>query len=196
MKISNFVRRGLLLSVTAFSLVFASVGASASIVYNIFDAFGTNESISGTITTDGTTGAIGNGAITDWDLLLVKGAESFSLTNSPSNSSLYAGNGVFQASLTELAFDHSLSQIWLVRDGPIGNFWCLEGVSGGCYKNPSSSFISVITQGNLSTINSRTGLFVYGRTGANLPQAVPAPATLALLGIGLAGFGFSRRKKT
>ncbi len=147
----------------------------ATIVYNIFDDFGT-ATISGTITTDGTIGAVGNGNITDWSLSLISGAGIFSLTKSPLNSELYSGNGVLQASVTELAFDHSVNHIFLIRNFPIQNFWCLEGPNSGCFGTPSSSNVSVGGRFNQHVNIGRTGLHVYG--------TVPVPAALPLMAAG------------
>ena len=183
------MQRFFFLSITALSFVLTSVGAFASITYNIFDDFGT-ATISGTITTDGSTGPIGNGKISDWSLLLDDGSLSFTLTNSPVNSELFAGNGVLQATPTTLSFDHSINQIFLVRDFPIQNFWCLEGPSNGCFGNPSSSNISVGGRFNQHINSGRTGLHIYGTVAA------PEPATLALFGLGLAGIGFARQRKS
>lgn len=165
-------------------VLFAS--PSFAIIYNIFDDFST-ATISGTITTDGSIGAIGNGNISDWDLFLDDGTNSFSLTKSPLNSELFSGNGSLQASLTELAFDHSLNQIFLIRDFPIQNFWCLEGPSNGCFGNPSTSNISVGGRFNQHINAGRTGLFVYG-------TAVPEPTTLALMSLGLAIIGYKKHR--
>ena len=61
-------------TITRLLVVLAVVGwvgvaSASSITYDIFDDFVT-ATISGTITTDGTTGAIGNVNILDWDLFL------------------------------------------------------------------------------------------------------------------------------
>lgn len=160
--------------------------AHASVVYKIFDDFGT-ATISGTITTDGTIGAVGNGNISDWNLSLVSGAGTFSLTKSPLNSELFAGNGAFQASATELAFDHSVNHIFLIRDFPIQNFWCLEGPNGGCFGNPSSSNVSVGGRFNQHVNSGRTGLYVYG--------AVPLPAALPLMAAGIGSLALLARRR-
>lgn len=174
---------------SALLFVGSSVGpAQASIVYNIFDNFGT-ATISGTITTDGTIGAVGNTNITDWGLLLNDGTFSFTLTNSPLNSELFAGNGVFQASATELAFDHSVNHIFLIRDFAIQNFWCLEGGAGNCFGNPFSSNISVGGRFNQHINSGRTGLHVYGTS------AVPVPAALPLMAAGIGSLALLARRR-
>ena len=58
---SIYFRFSFLLSITALSITLTSVGAfAAPITYNLFDDFGT-ATLTGTITTDGSIGAIGNG---------------------------------------------------------------------------------------------------------------------------------------
>ena len=187
LRVAGRLFRGSLLAAGCVTIAFTSVGASAApITYQMSDNFGT-ATLSGTITTDGTTGAVGNGNIVDWSILLDDGSVQFSMTKSPLNSELFSGNGVLQATATELAFDHSVNQIFLIRDFPIQNFWCLEGPANGCFGNPSTSNISVGGRFNQHVNTGRTGLHVYGTT-------VPEPGTLALVAMALAGVGAARKK--
>lgn len=182
------VRNRFIPAVIALCLAITSVGAfSAPIVYNIFDDFST-ATISGTITTDGSIGSVGNGNILDWNLLLDDGSTSFLMTKAPLNSELFSGNGAFQASVTELAFDHSINHIFLIRDFPIQNFWCLEGPANGCFGNPSTSNVSVGGRFNQHINAGRTGLHVYGTT------VVSEPATYAIMTLGLIVIGATLRK--
>lgn len=192
MSVSRSVTRRLF-AAAALMLALTPPGAYAvPITYAIVDDFG-SATLSGTITTDGTIGAVGNANILDWSIALEDGTNSAALTRAPLNSELFAGNGVLQATATQLAFDHSVNQIFLISDFAILNFWCLEGPANGCFGQASTSNISIEdgvgpVRDNLFA-NSRTGLHVYGTV------AVPAPPTLVLLGIGfVAMLGAARRR--
>lgn len=180
------VLRGLLMSIT---LLLGAFSVQAATVYHVSDDFGT-ASLSGTITTDGTIGAVSNGNITDWNIVLVSGTTSTSLTKGPLNSELFSDNGNLIASATELSFDHAVNQIFLIRDFPIQNFWCLEGPNNGCFGNPSSSNVSVGGRFNQHINPNRTGLHVYGAVAA-----VPLPAGVVLFLTGLLGAAALKRGK-
>ncbi len=87
----------------ALSAAWATAG---NIIYTVNDPIGQG-SVTGTITTDGTTGTIGSAHITDWNLLLSDGTHTFDLLGPLSgNNSADQGGGLI-ASATLLQFDFS-----------------------------------------------------------------------------------------
>ncbi|MGC2450334.1 MAG: hypothetical protein WA477_21975, partial [Candidatus Sulfotelmatobacter sp.] len=98
----------------------------SSITYNVNVAFGASGSMVGTITTDGTQGALSVGNIIGWNLTLTdSGTNSTTLT--PSNSAFGSGNqntggqpnNNFTATSTSLTMTYSN-----------GGFWSVAGASG------------------------------------------------------------------
>jgi hypothetical protein len=98
----------------------------------------------------------------------ITGSQNASIANAAANCS-FNGTGIATAGSGQLALACTTGDWFVVSD-----------VDG-----------SIISSGN-------NGLNMYGlgNLSANsLPEDVPAPATLALFGLGLAGLGFSRRRK-
>ncbi|MGC2477993.1 MAG: hypothetical protein WA485_26880, partial [Candidatus Sulfotelmatobacter sp.] len=121
---AGFNFRGVFNPSTAYAL--NDVVTYSPITYNVNVSFGASGSMVGTITTDGTIGALNTSNIVSWNLRLADSATN-STTLTPSNSAFSSGNyntggqpnNDFTATSTNLTMNYSN-----------GGFWSVAGASG------------------------------------------------------------------
>lgn len=100
----------------------------------------------------------------------------------------------------------SLFGVTFAGNDPFGEGWALESTGVVCQPfyqlesdNTVESRVGSFCNGALWTQDSSAlGVWAFRDLNGNgepPPNGVPAPSTLLLLGIGLAGFGFARRKR-
>jgi hypothetical protein len=147
----------------------------------------------GTITTDGTTGVLGNDNIIDYSITVSLAGLSRTITKADGTWSIVGS--ALSASATALIFNF---------DAPSGNyayfssagayfptFYCLQATSGGCIdaNGPGEG----VQTYNVSTRTARSGPLQF----AQAQGAVPEPATWAtmMLGFGAIGYGLRRRQQ-
>ncbi len=178
------MRKLLLASAVALALAAAvPANSSASVIFNVNETIGAG-GVTGTITTDGTLGALAPVNLVDWKLTLNDGTATFLLTAATSEVGFALGTALSETA-TQLLFDTTNGGIVLFQNPFIGSgqlWWCLGNPTGGCFGLPGTENLRI--DGAIQMV-SWQGTALIGATDAAVPRsAILLPATLILLGLG------------
>ncbi|MEG3122996.1 PEPxxWA-CTERM sorting domain-containing protein [Sphingomonas sp. GB1N7] len=178
-----------LLAATMIAGAAIALPASAT-TYVISQTIGAG-SVTGTITTDNTIGAIASTNITAFNLILNDGTATFNLTNS--NGAVGIAGSALTATATGLFYNFSAAgtNYALFQAPNLGssiNYFCLQ--TSSCYNPTSTPGAGMRIQGALLN-NSQTGNVQFGAVAA-----VPETATwgMMILGFGMIGAAARSRK--
>ncbi|MCB1689570.1 MAG: PEP-CTERM sorting domain-containing protein [Halioglobus sp.] len=175
----------------------ATLGVAAPITYSIDRTVGSGSAV-GFIQTDGTTGILNLSNIIDWGFTLsspnLAGQSPIDIDFASQAASSVAGTGL-SATATSLVFDFSNtgSRIWFQGSSLFTPWWGLSTVeicpSGGV---PCIGEIIGWAPGNQdpAEVAAHAGRVTF----ASVVSTVPLPTTLALVGAGLVGLGYRRRR--
>jgi PEP-CTERM motif len=175
----------------------AAMPSQANIVYTIDQTSTTPEvsgelsplsdTVTGTITTDGTLGALLPSDIVSWNLQLTDNLRPYGVDLTPTNSGIVpiSGAGLI-ASATGLSFDFSESGALFAIQGTTYGFYsgyqyfCFAATTGAC----------VAGETIVPYYYSIDGVSATGLSGTR-PLNVPEPSTWAMMLLGFAGLSFA-----
>ena len=168
-----------------------SLAAPAAAIDYIVDLSGNGLSATGSISTDGTLGALSESNITAFTFTLDDGFDTFTINED--NADVLFGGGGLVSTLDNLLFNFSNPNAFALFQNPrLGsgrNFICFAGgLCGG-----GSSRIS-ITASNFGAGIPQTGSRIIASVG-EVNGAVPEPATWAMMLLGSAATGFALRSR-
>jgi hypothetical protein len=185
------------LSCLTVALAAAAPASATSFVVN--QTMGATGTVTGTIDTDGTIGALASGNFSAWNLLVTGNGISMTLTNF--NSGLYISGTGPTATATDISFDFSnaVASYLLFQAGGFGSgntYWCNASASGACAQGATAtpeSYLSASFQ-----TEARSGVQVIASSSGTTTAAVPEPSTWAMLiaGFGVTAMAMRRRRPT
>ncbi len=175
-----------------------SVSQALALDYTVNSTIGAG-GVTGTITTDGTFGALTDANVLDWNLVLDNGSAQFTLLGplSGNNSDLLV-YGSFTGTPTDLLLDFSGAgpNALLFQNPFIGssmNWWALEDSLNGMGGYPSSENVVVGSFGPTTVqVEARSGVQSFASIGVGVPDAGGTALLLGLASVALASV--SRRK--
>ena len=178
-----------------FTLLISPLVANAGIIYQVDLDIGAGNA-SGYIETDGTIGTLETANIVDWELVLtapnLSGGSSDTINVANQSQMFIAGD--VTASAIDIMFNFVGTAEWIFQGGDFSNFLCLDGLNRNCSgSGDSTASIGFDDNGNgFTEVESFTSNTVVATVAA---MPVSTPATIALLGLGLAGLGWKRSHK-
>ena len=194
MRFSSF----LAFTALALTLFAPSVATAESITYNIVDysalgiqdnRFGQPVTFSGTIVTDGTTGTniIDPKFIQSWSFTFTQGADTRTVSSDFPTAHVDIGGFGLDVSATtiRLFFAGGPASIDFLTDSPVNSFtgWGTTAYGSGADSGPITTMWSHLTG-------------EFGSPNHAAIAVVPEPASLSLLGIGIAGMaGYAWRRR-
>jgi len=185
------MRKTLWIVALAMTAVLAPAALRANTIYNVDLTVGTGGSVTGTIVTDGNTGALTASDIVSWNLMVTVSPNANDMVGPGGPNNVTSLGTGFSATATQLLFNYSASSSYLYFDDSSVAQFCLY-TSSECNASPVDGIYIAATNtttfAGLSSEVAETGDFVFATVGQT-----PEPGTLTLILIGFGSLGMMPR---